>query len=58
MLEDEVEAAKGGDERAGDAVHHHHGEEKHHPGILLTKPELVGNGTPGEGGWGWRRRSS
>ena len=47
MLEDEVEAAEGRDEGAGDAVHHHHGEEQHHPRVLLTKPELVGDGAPG-----------
>jgi hypothetical protein len=44
MLEDKIEAAEGSDERAGYAVHHHHGEEQHHPGVLLPKPELVGDG--------------
>ena len=40
MLEDEVETAKGGDERAGDAVHHHHGKEEQHHLAKESYPNL------------------
>ena len=41
VLEDEVETSEGGDEGAGDGEHDDHGKDEHHPGILLTKPELI-----------------
>ena len=43
MFEDEVETAKWSDERTGDGEHDHHGKDQHHPGILLTKAELICN---------------
>ena len=46
MLENEVEAAEGRDERAGDAVHDDHGEEEHHSCVLLAKTKLHRDGSP------------
>ena len=41
VLEDEVEAAKGGDEGAGDGEHDDHRKDQHHPCVLLSKSEFI-----------------
>ena len=41
VLEDEVEAAEGGDEGAGDGEHDDHCEDQHHPRVLLSKSEFI-----------------
>ena len=43
VLEDEVEAAKGGDEGAGDGEHDDHRKDQHHPRVLLSKSEFIPN---------------
>merc|ERR1719494_1443457 len=41
VLEDEVEAAEGGDEGAGDGEHDDHRKDQHHPRVLLSKSEFI-----------------
>ena len=41
VLQYEVQAAKGGDERTGDGEDDHHGEYQHHPGVVLTKSAII-----------------
>ena len=41
VLEDEVEAAEGGDEGAGDGEHDDHRKDQHHPCVLLSKSEFI-----------------
>ena len=43
VLEDEVEAAEGGDEGAGDGEHDDHRKDQHHPRVLLSKSEFIPN---------------
>ena len=43
VLEDEVEAAEGGDEGAGDGEHDDHRKDQHHPCVLLSKSEFIPN---------------
>ena len=52
VLEEEVDEAEGSDEGAGHGEHDDHGEDQHHPGVLVSEPELVLDGLPDGGSVG------
>ena len=49
VFQNEVEAAEGCDERTGDGEDDDHGKYQHHPGVMLSEPELQPD-VPPDGG--------